>query len=120
MAVTPGVRIKVVQTFYSSNSSVTRTRRRLLTEQGIDLSDSIIRSVVKRFEKNGSTSRPKRVATPRRRTVRTPAAVRQVQSSVLQEPKLSLNRRSNRLGISRSTTQRILKQDIEHKAFRYI
>lgn len=105
-------RVKIIQTYYENGRSNVRTFRALREYFGIQNRPSrqAITNVVQKFERNGSVLN---IKTPQRvRPVRSEENVANIRESVAQEPKTSIRRRSQQLGLRYTSTQRILAKDL--------
>jgi len=118
MALSAEGRVKIINLFYLNGKSITLTRRAARTQLNIVISEDVIRGIVKKFQNYGSVVKSGKKSPGRPKSARTQQAVKKVQGSVLLDPKLSHRRRALQLDISRTTTQRILKKDLGHKAYR--
>lgn len=105
-------RVIIVKTHYRNGESYAETVRRLRRIFGRNNAPtaSTVLRLIKKFEETGSVAT---IKTPGRdRTVRTEQNIALVQDSVAVSPQKSLQRRSQQLGISTTSLQRILKKDL--------
>lgn len=111
-------RVHIVKTYYGNSCSVKNTFRKLRDFFGAHNrpTEKTIRSIVQKFEVTGSVKNlPTPVRARSKRSVENIAAVRE---SVAANPKLSIPRRSQQLGIAQTTTWRILRKDLALKAYK--
>ena len=116
-------KIKILEFWYETHSYVL-VRRKFIIEFGLvgrkkatAPSDSVIKLVVENFKKNGSVQ-PQRKGINSKNHVRTPEKIEEVRESVTKSPGASLRRRSLKLGIPKTTTARILKDDLKMFPYR--
>lgn len=105
-------RVYIVKTYFQNGSSVRATFRRIREYFGVRNrpSEVTIRKIVRRFETTGSV---KDIETKvRERPARSVENIQAVRESVTENPQMSVNRRAQHLGISRTSTWRILKKDL--------
>lgn len=105
-------RLQVIKNYYQNSSSVVATQRTFSKDLGRHhrFSDKAIRRIVQKFESEFTlhdTKPPTRV-----REARSDENIAAVKASVEGRPKTSINRRSQELGLSYSTTWRILRWDL--------
>ena len=116
-------KIKILEFWYETHSYVL-VRRKFIIEFGLvgrkkatAPSDSVIKLVVENFKKNASVQ-PQRKGINSKNHVRTPEKIEEVRESVTKSPGASLRRRSLKLGIPKTTTARILKDDLKMFPYR--
>lgn len=111
-------RVEIIKTYYENSSSIKETFRklRILFGQHNRPHENTIRNLVRKFEKTGSVQN---IATPARaRPCRSVKNIASVRESVSENPRMSIPRRSQHLGISQTTAWRILKNDLWLKAYK--
>ena len=104
--------VQIMKLYYENGSSVRATYRALRPFYGRNdrPAESTIRRLVAKFESTGSVNvQPPRVRARSARSAENIAAVRQ---SVQDNPRLSIPRRSQQLGLSSTSTWRILRLDL--------
>lgn len=105
-------RVLIIKTFYSTQSCIAETLRKLRPIFGRNNLPSrlTITRLVNKFEQYGIVTDK---AVPHRvRRARTEQNIQIVRQSVAEEPTLSTRRRSQQLGIKRTSLQTILKKDL--------
>lgn len=105
-------RLQIIQFYYQKNRSPIATFRALLPFYRRNNRPSVlaIRRIVENFERTFSLHN---VQVPiRRRTARSNENIAAVQASVAEDRNLSIPRRSQELGLSQTTTWRILRKDL--------
>ena len=105
-------RVEIVKIYYQSQCSVRQTFRALRRVYGVHdrPTESSIRRLMQKFEESGSVvDRPTPVRQRRVRSVENIAAVRE---SVNENPRQSIPRRAQEVGLSRMSTWRILHYDL--------
>src|ERR1700743_1971165 len=105
-------RLQIIQFYYQNNRSVIATFRSLLPFYGRNNRPPVlaIRRIVENFERTFSLHN---VHVPiRQRTARSDENIAVVQASVAEDRNLSIPRRSQELGLSQTTTWRILRKDL--------
>ena len=102
--------VQIIKLFYQNGCSVRATNRKLRPFYGRHNrpTDRTIRNVVDKFEST-NLSRPTPV---RRRNARSAENIAAVRESVREYPRQSISRRSQELGLSQTTTRRILRRDL--------
>lgn len=111
-------RVTIVKTHYKYGESFVETVRKLRGTFGRRNAprEATVRRLVQKFEQTGSVVDNKRIGRPR--TSRSAENIAAVSDSVIECPKTSIRRRSLELGISRSTMQRILTNDMHLHPFK--
>lgn len=105
-------RVQIVKFYYQNQCSVRQTFRALRPVYGVHdrPTESTIRRLMQKFEESGSVKdRPTPV---RQRRVRSAENIAAVRESVHENPRQSIPRRSQELGLSRMSTWRILHYDL--------
>lgn len=105
-------RIVILKTHYKYGECYAETVRKVrgIFGRQISLNQSTVKRLIEKFEETGSLLDIKPPGRPREgRSIENIAAVRQ---SVTVSPRRSIRRRSQHLGIPRSTMERILKKDL--------
>lgn len=118
MSYTKEERIKVIQSYYENSRSVKITFRKIREFFGKHNrpTELAIQNLVKKFEKTGSVLNiPTPVHTRPARSVENIAAVR---DSVAESRTVSVRRRSQRLGLSNTSTWRIMSKDLHLRAYK--
>ncbi|KZC14917.1 hypothetical protein WN55_07967 [Dufourea novaeangliae] len=105
-------RVQIVELFYENERSVKNVYRKLRDIYGRHKrpSETTINRIVKNFQQTGSVE-DKRVK-KYSRSGRSQEHVDFVSESVAEDPGMSISRRSQQLGLSESTTWRILRKDL--------
>lgn len=105
-------RLEIVQFYYANSRSPVATRRAIQRKNGADFvpSEQQISRVIKKFESE-FTLHDKKVPV-RRRNTRSTENIAAVAASVRDNSNVSVNRRSQELGLSRMTVWRILRIDL--------
>ena len=105
-------RVLIVKTFYQSGESYAATVRRLRGILGRNEAptESTVRRLMTKFFETGSTADVKSPGRPRSR--RTEQNIALVRDSVAVSPMKSVRRRSQQLGLTRSSLRRILRYDL--------
>lgn len=111
-------RIKIIQIHYENGRSVKTTFRKIIDIFGRynRPSEPAIKNLVEKFESTGSVQNAR--TSTHTRSGRSTENIADVSDSVADQPNLSIRRRSQQLGISRSTTWRILHKDLALKAYK--
>jgi len=108
-------KIKVVQFWYETKSIV-MVKRRLANEFGLMPRQipgrSTLIKIIKKFVETGKLDRAPVNPLGRKRTARTDENVNRVLGSVERAPRLSCRRRSQELGMTYTSVNRILKKDL--------
>ena len=101
-------RIQVVKFFYQNQGPIIQTQRAYYRHVQVKdvSSESAIKNLIRRFEKQGTVADLPRSGRPR--NVRSDETREQVRESVNESPCTSIRRRSRQLRISRTPLQRIL------------
>ena len=105
-------RIQIVEIYYENSRSVTRTLRALRDVYGRNdrPNKATIERLMARFKETGSVGdRPVPV---RRRTARSNENIAAVAESVREDNRMSIPRRSQEVGLSQTSTWRILRKDL--------
>jgi len=105
-------RLQIIQFYYQNNRSAIATFRALLPFYGRNNRPPVlaIRRIVENFERTFSLHN---VQVPiRQRTSRSIENIAAVEASVAEDRNLSIPRRSQQLGLSQTTTWRILRKDL--------
>ncbi|XP_020297470.1 uncharacterized protein LOC109862000 [Pseudomyrmex gracilis] len=110
-------RVFLVKTYYSTNHNLAQT----LTSYGKSFNvhrrklpkKSVILRLVKRFEQTGSVLDDRVGKCGAKRTARTPQNIEQLQERVRANPRTSLTRLAQEIGVSSSTTYRMMTEDID-------
>ena len=97
-------RVKIIQSYYQNQSSIRQTFRGLRDcfPRHRRPTESTIQRLVKRFELTGSIN--KQPTPVRRRNARSAENIAAVRESVRENPKQSISRRSQELGLSATST----------------
>lgn len=105
-------RVHFVKIYHECGSSVTAAMRKLraMGAQHAVPSKSALERLVKKFHETGSVSDLPRPGP--QYTTRNPENIQRVQESLNENPRTSVRRRSQELGLSRCTVHRILSTDI--------
>ena len=105
-------RVHIVKIYYQNNESIRKTFRALREFYGRNNrpAASTIRRLVNKFEASGTVT--DKVVPVRQRNARSAANIAAVNQSVREDPNLSVSRRSQELGISQTSTWRILRLDL--------
>ncbi|CAF1523416.1 unnamed protein product [Didymodactylos carnosus] len=105
-------RVQIIKIYYQNNESVRETFRALREFYGRNNRpvESTIRRLVNKFESSGTVTDTK--VPVRQRNARSEANIAAVNESVRENPNLSIPRRSQELGISQTSTWRILRKDL--------
>lgn len=111
-------RVQIVELFYENGPSAKNVFRQLRNIYGLHNrpSESTINRIVQKFQETVSVEdkRGERYS----RIGRSQAHIDLVRESVTEDPKMSINRRSQQVGLSESTTWRILRKDLALKAYK--
>ncbi|XP_061380157.1 uncharacterized protein LOC133319497 [Danaus plexippus] len=104
--------VQIIKLFYENGSSVRATFRALRPFYGRDdrPAESTIRRLVDKFESTGSVNN--QPVPVRQRNARSAENIAAVRDSVLENPRQSIPRRAQELGLSQTTTWRILRCDL--------
>lgn len=110
-----------VETFFKSNDSYVIARRQFCSKFGIRrISDgpsvNLIRSWVQRFRATASAMNVPRPGPSR--SSRTPENIELVESSLRENPRLSIRKRAASLGLPRAIIHEILKKDLKFHPFK--
>lgn len=105
-------RVQIIKIYYQNNESVRNTFRALREFYGRNArpAESTIRRLVNKFESSGTVTDT--VVPVRQRNARSEANIAAVNESVRENPTLSISRRSQELGLSETSTWRILREDL--------
>ena len=111
-------RIQMVEAYYENNRSVKNAFRKLRDIYGRHNrpSESTIHRIVERFQRTGSVADDR--VQNYSRSGRSQEHIDFVHKSVAEEPEMSISRRSQHVGLSESTTWRILHKDLSLKAYK--
>jgi len=111
-------RVQIVELFYENQRSVKNVFRKLRDFYGLHNrpSERTIGRIVQKFQDTGSVEDKKREKYSR--SGRSLEHIVVVRESVHEEPEMSISRRSQQLGLSESTTWRILHKDLALKAYK--
>lgn len=105
-------RLEIIKKYYQSSSSVVGAQRLFTRELGRRhrYSAQVIRRTVEKFEREFTLQdkRPPR----RQRKARSEENIAAAAASIADEPNLSISRRSQQLGLSQTSTWRILRKDL--------
>ena len=106
-------RSKIVK-FYLETKSLVQTQREYRKHFGVKEAPSVtsIKKIVQKFEVHGTCHNRNKGNSGRRVSARTELNIDTVRESTVRSPKKSIRRRSSELGLTKSTVQRILKQDL--------
>lgn len=104
--------VQIIKLFYENGSSVRATFRALRPFYGRDdrPAESTIRRLVDKFESTGSVNN--QPVPVRQRNARSAENIAAVRDSVHENPRQSIPRRAQELGLSQTTTWRILRRDL--------
>ena len=104
--------MQIIKIYYHNNESVRKTSRALHEFYGRNNrpAESTIRRLVNKFESSGTVTDT--IVTVRQRNARSEANIAAVNESVHENPNLSVPRQSQELGISQTSTWRILRKDL--------
>lgn len=105
-------RVEMVKSYYQNQCSIRQTFRALRPIYGVDgrPSESTIRRLINKFEATGSLLDQ---TTPvRQRSARSIENIAAVRESVRENPRQSIPRRAQELGLSSTSTWRILHKDL--------
>ena len=105
-------RVQIIKIYYQNNESVRKTFRALREFYGRSNRpvESTIRRLVNKFESTGTVTDT--TVPVRQRNARSEANIAAVNESVRENPNLSISRRSQELGLSQTSTWRILRKDL--------
>ena len=105
-------RVQIIKIYYQNDESVRKTFRALRKFYGRNNrpAESTIRHLVNKFESGGTVTDT--IVPVRQRNARSEANITAVNESVRENPSLSIPRRSQELGISQTSTWRILRKDL--------
>ena len=103
---------QIIKIYYRNNESVRKTFRALREFYGRNNrpAESTIRRLVNKFESSGTVTDT--IVPVRQRNARSEANIAAVNESVHENPNLSVPRRSQELGISQTSTWRILRKGL--------
>ena len=106
-------RSKIVK-FYLETKSLVQTQREYCKHFGVKEAPSVtsIKKIVQKFEVHGTCHNRNKGNSGRRVSACTELNIDTVRESTVRSPKKSIRRRSSELGLTKSTIQRILKQDL--------
>lgn len=106
-------RVQIIKFYYQNNCSIRATFRalRAIYGQNNRPTECTIRRLVSKFETTGSVT--DRRAPLRERNARSAENIAAVRESVQENPKQSINRRAQELGLSSTSTWRILRRDLK-------
>ena len=106
-------RSKVVK-FYLETKSLVQTQREYRKHFGAKQTPSpaAIKKIVQKFEVHGTCHNRNKGNSGRRVSARTKVKVETVRQSTVRSPRKSLRRRSSEVGLTKSTVQRTMKQDL--------
>ena len=106
-------RSKIVK-FYLETKSLVQTQREYRKHFGVKEAPSVtsIKKIVQKFEVHGTCHNRNKGNSGRRVSARTELNIDTVRESTVRSPKKSIRRRSSELGLTKSTVQRIMKQDL--------
>ena len=104
--------MQIIKIYYQNNESVRKTFRALREFYGRKNrpAESTIRRLVNKFESSGTVTDT--IVPVRQRNARSEANIAAVNESFHENPNLSVPRRSQELGISQTSTWRILRKDL--------
>ena len=105
-------RLQLIKIYYQNNESVRKTFSTPREFYGGNnrLAESTIRSLVNKFESSGTVTDT--IVPVRQRNARSEANIAAVNEGVHENPNLSVPRQSQELGISQTSTWRILRKDL--------
>jgi hypothetical protein len=111
-------RVQIVELFYENKRSVKSVYRKLREFYGLHNrpTESTIGRIVKKFQETGSVEDQK--SKKYSRSGRSQENIDLVRESVAEDPEMSIRRRSQQVGLSESTTWRILHKDLALKAYK--
>ena len=111
-------RTKIVEPYFSCNCSIIAVQRsyRSIFNDGSSPDKNSIKAMVSKFRENGSTVDKRRFGRPR--TVKTSVTGQAVSESVAERPNTSIRKRCTQLTMSRSSLQRILKEDLRYHPYK--
>lgn len=111
-------RVHIIKIYYMNGCSIKTTHRRLRDFFGARNrpSELAIRNLIRKFEATGSVRN--RPLSGRPKSVRTNENIARVRESVENEPRMSIPRRSQILGIARTSVWRILHRDLNFYAYK--
>lgn len=105
-------RVEIVKIYHQNQCSIRRTFRALRPIYGVDNrpAESTIRRLINKFQATGLVVDERRPV--RERTARSIENIAAVRESVRENPRLSIPRRAQELGLSSTSTWRILHKDL--------
>lgn len=106
-------RVEIIKIYYQNQCSVRETFRKLRTIYGVHdrPAESTIRRLINKFETTGSIADQ---TTPvRQRTARSIENIVAVRDSVRENPRQSIRRRAQELGLAQTSTWVILRRDLK-------
>lgn len=111
-------RVQIVELFYENGRSVKNVYRKLRQFYGRHNrpSESTINQIIKRFQQTGSVEDKKTEKYARRG--RSKNHIDLVYASIAEDPEMSIDRRSQQVGLSKTTTWRILRKDLALKCYK--
>ena len=107
--------------FYLKHGSAVLTQRQYRSHFKVREAPTIktIRRLTEKFLAEGSVDNQNPGRSGRKKTSRSQEAIRKVTEHVTQTPKVSVRRLASRVGLSKSSTHRILKKDLNLTAFKF-
>ena len=103
-------RVNIVKIYYQNECSVRLTFRALRSIYGLRPAESTTRRLIRKFETTGSVADE---AVPvRQRNARSFENIVAVRNSVRENPRQSIPRRAQELGLSVTSTWRIMRRDL--------
>ena len=107
--------------FYLKHGSAVLTQRQYRSHFKVRKAPTIktIQRLTEKFLAEGSTDNKNSGKSGRKKTSRSQEAIRKVAEQVGQTPKVSVRRLASRVGLSKSSTHRILKRDLNLSAFKF-
>ena len=109
-------RILLVKLFYKSDENVTLALRKWSTtfKNRPKPSPTMVKKLIARFEKNGSIADDHEAKKTKQRTARTPEIIEHTRELTIQNPRISLHQLASRMGISKTSAWRIMRDDLKN------
>lgn len=116
MELTKDLKKKIIEYWFETKSLI-KIRRRLSVELAVPLrkvpGSSTLRYIIDKFVKEGELNRLNKGRSGHKRVVRVDEHVNRVQQSVTEAPRLSCRRRSQVLGMRKTSVHTILRNDLK-------
>lgn len=111
-------RVQIVELYYENERSIRTVFRKLRKFYGRHNrpSESTINQIIQKFQETGSVEDKR--SEKYSRSGRSEENIDLVVASVVEDPKMSISRRSQQVGLSQTTTWRILRKDLALKAYK--